>query len=216
VFEVEADLIRLHHPLLLASGAPSPIGSCAFLDHEGACRIYAERPYVCRTQGLPLRWIESGSPSELEEREYRDICTLNETSNGLETLEASECFTLGPAEERLARLQLARAIDVIEPVRGSQSGRVGLRSMFVQKSSFSNEWSIRSGPWSAIPVFRMDMCPRRADAQWNNSQWWWFMGDKSPKNKDKSKKRDTADKNQKKAQAASKASSQSRVPAKGK
>jgi len=35
------------------------------------------------------------------------------------------------------------------------------------------------------------------------------MGDKSPKNKDKAKKQDAADKNQKKAAAAVKATSQS-------
>ena len=34
-----------------------PEGACAFLDGEGGCRVYPDRPYVCRTQGLPLRWI---------------------------------------------------------------------------------------------------------------------------------------------------------------
>ncbi|MEO6418158.1 MAG: YkgJ family cysteine cluster protein, partial [Polyangiaceae bacterium] len=58
VFEVEAAPIRLRHAELLATGAPHVEGACAFLDDEGACRIYAERPYVCRTQGLPLRWVE--------------------------------------------------------------------------------------------------------------------------------------------------------------
>ena len=37
---------------------PHPPGACAMLDADGACRVYAARPYVCRTQGLPLRWAE--------------------------------------------------------------------------------------------------------------------------------------------------------------
>src|SRR3954453_10454684 len=53
VFDVEAELIRRGHRDLLATGVPHAAGACAFLDSEGACRIYAERPYVCRTQGLP-------------------------------------------------------------------------------------------------------------------------------------------------------------------
>ncbi|MBK7707050.1 MAG: hypothetical protein IPJ30_15135 [Acidobacteria bacterium] len=53
---------------------PHTRGACAFLDQD-ACRIYPDRPYVHRTQGLPLRWIED----DLEEAfKYRDICPLNE------------------------------------------------------------------------------------------------------------------------------------------
>ena len=58
VFMVEAEAIREHHGELLEDGEPHPEGACAFLDVEGACRIYEHRPYVCRTQGVPLRWIE--------------------------------------------------------------------------------------------------------------------------------------------------------------
>ena len=98
VFEVEAERIRLGAPDLLASGAPHPPGRCAFLGSEGECRIYALRPYVCRTQGLPLRWID-----DLEAVEYRDVCSLNEIP--VETLEAEECWTIGETEERLVELQ---------------------------------------------------------------------------------------------------------------
>ena len=58
VFAVEAAPIRRNHAELLTHGVAHAEGACAFLDDEGACRIYAERPYVCRTQGLPLRWVE--------------------------------------------------------------------------------------------------------------------------------------------------------------
>lgn len=103
VFEVEAAPIRRQHAELLASGAPHAEGACAFLDDEGACRIYAERPYVCRTQGLPLRWLEE---REGEDVELRDICALNEEGEPIEELSPDACWTIGPFEERLAHLQL--------------------------------------------------------------------------------------------------------------
>lgn len=122
VFDVEAEPIRLGHAGLLATGVPHAEGACAFLDPEGACRIYAQRPYVCRTQGLPLRWIEEqdGEPVEL-----RDICPLNEAGEPIEQLLVEACWTVGPVEERLARLQLASA--------RTASGRTSLRALFVTK-----------------------------------------------------------------------------------
>ena len=114
VFEIEAEEIRRHHPEVLAS-APHPPGACAFLSAEGACRIYAHRPYVCRTQGLPLRWTD-------EDVEYRDICPLNDDpSRPIEALAPEECWTLGPVEARLAALQ-------------PDGARIALRALFVQAS----------------------------------------------------------------------------------
>jgi len=121
VFEIEAENIRRHHAELLATGIPHPKGACAFLDEDGACRIYAERPYVCRTQGLPLRWLEEqgGSTSEL-----RDICPLNDAGDPVETLPADACWSIGPVEERLAELEL----------RGpARMGRAHLRELFVAR-----------------------------------------------------------------------------------
>jgi uncharacterized protein len=100
VFEVEAERIRRAAPELLEHGTPHPPGRCAFLDAEGACRVYEARPYVCRTQGLPLRWIDD----ELE-AELRDICELNDEGPAIETLEADACWTIGPVESELRALQ---------------------------------------------------------------------------------------------------------------
>ena len=107
-FAVESDVIRARYPEVLASGIPHAIGACAFLDDHGACRIYEARPYVCRTQGLPLRWIEEREPEE-RDVELRDICPLNDVEGDrpLEELSEGDCWTLGPTEERLARLQLS-------------------------------------------------------------------------------------------------------------
>lgn len=122
VFEVEALEIRRHHAELLDGAEPHGEGACAFLDGEGACRIYEHRPYVCRTQGLPLRWIdevEDGVVAEL-----RDICPLNEEGEPIETLDEEDCWTLGPVEERLARLQIEAGVEM---------RRVALRDLFAKR-----------------------------------------------------------------------------------
>ena len=124
VFEIEADLLRARHPALLAEGAPNIDGGCAMLDLEGRCRVYADRPYVCRTQGLPLRWldeeVEDGAPVVYE---GRDVCPLNvEGGPPVEELPAAECWTIGPFEARLLAVQQAQD--------GGEGRRVALRSLF--------------------------------------------------------------------------------------
>lgn len=113
VYEVEAAAIVRKHRGLLEQGAPHPVGRCAFLDEEGGCRVYEERPYVCRTQGLPLRWIEEG-------RELRDICALNADGDPIETLNNDACWPIGPVEARLSAMQ----------ERTGSMTRVPLRALF--------------------------------------------------------------------------------------
>lgn len=120
VFAVEAERIRRRHGALLATATPHPPGACAFLDAAGACRIYEDRPYVCRTQGLPLRWQELGEDSQPVE--YRDICNLNEAVGPLEELPAAACWAIGPVEERLATLQ--------HYCDGGVGERISLRDLF--------------------------------------------------------------------------------------
>ena len=120
VFEIEAENIRLNHASLLAQHLPHPRGACAFLDSEGGCRIYAHRPYVCRTQGLPLRWMDEGQNGELVE--LRDICPLNDEGTPIVELDEDECWTIGPTETQLAKLQ--------HQFGSEQMTRVPLRSLF--------------------------------------------------------------------------------------
>jgi len=120
VFEVEAERIVDRHAELLRAGAPHPPGACAFLGEAGECRIYDVRPQVCRTQGLPLRWLVEDAAGEIVER--RSICGLNAAGPPLEALADEECWQLGPFEERLIRLQAERD--------GIGERRVGLRSLF--------------------------------------------------------------------------------------
>ena len=122
VFEVEALYIRQNFAELLEAGEPHAEGACAFLDSRGDCRIYEARPYVCRTQGLPLRWIEEVSEEELVE--MRDICPLNDPGTPVEELPENFCWSIGPVEERLARLQAS--------IDGGRLRRVPLRSLFLK------------------------------------------------------------------------------------
>ena len=110
VFEVEAKRIIDEFKDVLENELPHAPGKCAFLDKAGSCRIYSARPYVCRTQGLPLRWIDGSY-------EYRDICPLNEEGAPIEELPEEQCWTLGEVEGELAQLQV-------------NSKRVKLRELF--------------------------------------------------------------------------------------
>lgn len=121
VFAIEAAVIERHHGDLLTNGAPNEAGGCAFLDEQGQCRVYEHRPYVCRTQGLPLRWLERDE--EGEPAEVRDVCPLNAEGPPLEELDAGACWTLGPFEERLAKRQAG--------TDDGEGRRIALRSLFV-------------------------------------------------------------------------------------
>lgn len=103
VFAVEAEFIKQNNVNLLKSEPPHSEGLCAFLNDKGECRIYEHRPYVCRTQGLPLRWLEEINEEELID--MRDICPLNEEGEPIVNLRTEDCWTIGPFEEKLAEIQ---------------------------------------------------------------------------------------------------------------
>lgn len=128
VFPIEAEVILRHCEPLLTFDQPHPLGKCAFLDADGACRIYPWRPYVCRTQGLPLRWGEEG------EKEGRGICELNademeRQGKSLAGLPAGHCWSVGEVESRLAGLQV-RALGSFQEVLP----RIKLRDLFIPHS----------------------------------------------------------------------------------
>jgi Fe-S-cluster containining protein len=141
VYRIEAEQIRRHHGPLLETETPHATGACAFLDDNLACRIYEHRPYVCRTQGYPLRWLEleeespAGSSetiqgSDLPVLEFRDICPLNEPGGPpIEELPAEACWSIGPVEEALARLQWE--------IDGGLMERVRLRDLFAKNADTS-------------------------------------------------------------------------------
>lgn len=119
VFSIEAENIRQNHTELLATQTPNTNGGCAFLDEAGACRVYESRPYVCRTQGLPLRWLDEVDD---EIYELRDICPLNDEGVPIEELPEEKCWTIGDFEARLAELQAKFG--------NSEVTRITLRDLF--------------------------------------------------------------------------------------
>ncbi len=123
VFEAEAQFIRYYHQNLLLNENPHHKGACAFLDENGLCRIYEHRPYVCRTQGLPLRWVEYEADGTMAE--FRDICPLNANNTPVELLPDDQCWDIGPFEQKLADIQMQ--------LRNGNLKRVRLRDLFQNK-----------------------------------------------------------------------------------
>jgi len=56
-------------------------GHCAALDGEQRCRIYAARPLVCRSHGLPIRTVADASAGEASAQ--LEVCPLNFRDLGL-------------------------------------------------------------------------------------------------------------------------------------
>ena len=111
--------IEAEHPGLLAEGAPG----AEVRAHSSTPKAPAgseSKPHVCRTQGLPLRWLEEGDDWDFVER--RDICPLNAEGPALEELTEPQCWEIGPVEDRLS---LAK-----EALDGGAMRRVGLRTLF--------------------------------------------------------------------------------------
>jgi uncharacterized protein len=119
VFEIEAEHIRQQGKKILETEKPHQQGSCAFLDKDNSCRIYEVRPYVCRTQGLPLHWLEDRNGTTVA---LRDICPLNNEGTPVEQLPEDSCWKIGMVEEHLAALQYA--------LGNREMNRVRLRALF--------------------------------------------------------------------------------------
>ncbi len=84
VTSVEAAAIRAHAATLTsgeraaiaAAATAADAGRCAALDDAGRCRIYAARPIVCRSHGLPIRMRDARSLPVVT------ACELNFTAHG--------------------------------------------------------------------------------------------------------------------------------------
>jgi len=126
VWRAEAERILDEFGDVLATAGAHPVGRCAMLDEAtGGCRVYAARPYVCRTQGLPLKFVDE-HPETGELVEFRDICPLNDgpAHEPLEEIDSDACWEIGPMEQRLAHAEVVRAGSM------DQMERVRLRDLF--------------------------------------------------------------------------------------
>jgi len=122
VLEVEAARILIENNDFLVTGKPHRTGLCAMLGHEGECRVYSARPYICRTQGLPFRFFAESVHDAWELDEVFDICPLNLEGHDLSLLDDAQIWTLGPTEERLMALQSRQTPGLLP--------RVALRDLF--------------------------------------------------------------------------------------
>jgi Fe-S-cluster containining protein len=133
VTEIEAERIRARHSEWLEVADPHSPGACAFLDEAGACRIYAERPSVCRSQGLPLRILFEDADDEIAE--HRDICPLNvDGGPALVDLREEDCWLIGPFEHELASLDRRFAEETGRNDADAEPRRIALRSLFAKTS----------------------------------------------------------------------------------
>lgn len=120
VFPVEAE--RLRRALAqspLADPRPAAMG-CPMLGPDGGCRVYAARPSICRSHGLPIRFrADAGG-------EARDVCPLNRDA-GLDPWDV-------PAEAVLNIDVLNTQLVAINRLFGHGDARVGVGSLLPSAS----------------------------------------------------------------------------------
>lgn len=112
---------------------PHSVGACPFLDDSGLCRIYAARPYVCRTHGLPMHlsvpkneavslgMVDPEDIPDDAEVEFRSICDLNQDNIDVESLPDNMVLTSEIAETQLGLMELCTF---------GNAGRVSMRAFF--------------------------------------------------------------------------------------
>lgn len=104
VLPVEAAALRRflndQPPAFSPAFTPKGQGFCAFLDVDGRCSVYAARPLLCRTHGLPLRLPRNDAEQRGGLRIIDDdvtVCALNFTTRSptaAETLDAEAVMKL--------------------------------------------------------------------------------------------------------------------------
>ncbi len=119
-----------------------PESACVFLDLGGRCAVYASRPLVCRTQGLPLRYPNGVIPVSAVFLRQRELaaevtwCPLNFRSsapNAPDVLDAARVDAMlalsnrdagGDAERRTSLSDLAReGLSIDAPNRIDETDR---------------------------------------------------------------------------------------------
>ncbi|KAB2926899.1 MAG: YkgJ family cysteine cluster protein [Leptonema illini] len=95
VLPLEAALLQR---VLPAAAGSRQEGDCVFLG-GGLCTVYSCRPVICRTQGLPLAYVD-----EILEQIEVSACPLNFPEDA--ELDHDELFFMDAFNERLAALNL--------------------------------------------------------------------------------------------------------------
>jgi hypothetical protein len=123
---VEAALIRealarLDAPARAAiarRAASAPASVCAALDAERCCSIYAVRPLVCRSHGVPIRFEpdERSAPSGQRSRlPIIDACSKNFVGRDLALLDPDSVMNQATLSTLLAAIDAAHADETARP-----------------------------------------------------------------------------------------------------
>lgn len=113
VTSIEADALREALAALpdgerAALAARSRAGDpevCPALDGEGKCAVYAARPLICRTHGLPIRFAPAGGRA----LPVIDACPKNFVGEDLQALDAASILDQTTLSTVLAALDMAHA-----------------------------------------------------------------------------------------------------------
>jgi len=123
---VEAENVRQHLDALsgalrseISTRALQAEGPCVMLDKGGQCSVYDARPLVCRTQGLPLRYVDVA---------WCDLNFLNRPPKTEDVLDAERINTILAVVNR--RWAQERDVDPLErvPLRTLAAGSDAERS----------------------------------------------------------------------------------------
>lgn len=118
VLPIEAAAVLAHadaHRSDIVVGAPEQ--GCAFLDAAGACQVYAGRPLLCRTHGLPLRQSDKAPRGALRVLDDVEVCALNFTDSE-------------PGPDDVIDATLVQALlTTVNARAGLDDGRIALRDL---------------------------------------------------------------------------------------
>lgn len=92
--------------------------ACPALDPDGRCAIYAVRPVICRTHGLPIRFPAQGE-GERRSLPVIDACPRNFTGQDLGQIDAASVLDQATLSTVLGALDAAHA-DEEERPRGER------------------------------------------------------------------------------------------------
>lgn len=98
---------------------------------ENLCSVYAARPVICRTHGLPVHFQDSEA---VEGEVFLDVCPLNFTASGsLESLNLSDTLDLERINMRLAAINHVFCRDILKNLDLALSGeRVTLTALCLE------------------------------------------------------------------------------------
>ncbi len=105
--------------------------ACAALDEDGRCSIYAARPMVCRSHGVPIRFDADAAPPEgTRSLPMIDACFKNFIGRDLASIDASAIINQATLSTLVGTIDTAYALETGHP-RGE---RLDLAALLAARS----------------------------------------------------------------------------------